>query len=234
MRDVIVFYAPETCSRVPMMSLEEAGVEYACRLVAHRAGEHKAPDYLRFNPAGKVPALVVEGRPLSENVAIVSYLAQRYPDANLLPRPDEPLEAARVTSDLAFCASVLHPLVSRLRIPAKFCNLDGTDRNVWDLAAAEMRLHFERIERRLSTQGPWWYGDAWSSIDAYINWVWFRSTDARFPVEPYPAFAGHDRRMAERPSMRRVLAREADGQRELRERGLVLEFKPVSGLAATS
>ena len=66
------------------------------------------PDYLTINPEGKVPTLVIDGRPLTEVAAILFYLAKRFPDAELLPRDD--IEAdAQALSWMSFIASTLHP-----------------------------------------------------------------------------------------------------------------------------
>ena len=71
------------------------------------------PDFLALNPEGKVPVLLVDGRPLTEVAAILFYLAKRFPDAELLPRDD--LEAeAQALSWMSFIASTLHP-----RAPAR-------------------------------------------------------------------------------------------------------------------
>lgn len=226
MSSIVVYYAPNTCARVPMIALEQAGVSFESRLIAFRAKETRTEEYLRLNPAGKVPCLIIDGVSISENVAIAGFLNRRYPEAKLLPICDTDFDRTQIISDLSFCASTLHPFVTRLRLPHYFCDLDGAQDNVWELAAKGMELHFKRIETRLSSDGPWWYGDHWSTLDSYINWVWFRVTGAGFPVDDYPNFADHDRRMAERPAVKRALAREAIGQAELKQRGLVFSPPP--------
>ena len=64
MSDYILFYAPGTCARVPMTCLEEAGVSFESRVVSFTAKEQRDTDYLKLNPAGKVPVLVEDGRAL--------------------------------------------------------------------------------------------------------------------------------------------------------------------------
>lgn len=226
MTDVVLYYAPGTCARVPMISLEEAGQDFDARVVAFLAGEHKDPEFLTFNPAGKVPALIIDGQPLSENVAIVWYLAQHFPDAKLLPMSLDPIEQAQILSDLSYCASVLHPLVTRIRLPQTFCTLPDAAQDVWNIAAAAMDFHLCRIEERLKDR-PWWYGEEWSSVDAYINWVWMRVTGAGISEAAYPNLADHDRRFLSRPAVQRALHREEAGRMELKERGLNLVFHPV-------
>src|SRR3979490_3552544 len=84
----------------------------------------RSPDYLALNPEGKVPTLVIDGRPLTEVAAILYYLAKRFPDAELLPRGD--IEAdARALAWMSFAASTLHP--------ARRHGLDHA-REVWGIA----------------------------------------------------------------------------------------------------
>ena len=74
-----------------------------------------------------------------------------------------------------------------------------------------MAVQFTFVERRLS-ESEWWYGSDWSIMDAYLNWCWFRVTGAGFDPTPFPRFATHAARIAERPSVQRALRREqADG-----------------------
>ena len=61
-------------------------------------GEHKSPEFMALNPKAKVPVLVVDGEPLTENVAIITYLSQRYPEARLMPQPKDELERLRQLS----------------------------------------------------------------------------------------------------------------------------------------
>src|SRR5258708_21237858 len=82
-------FAPDTCARVPLIALEEIGCPYRIEIVAFAKGQHRSPDYLALNPQGKVPTLIVDGRPLSENVPILSWLARAFPEAGFprLPHP---------------------------------------------------------------------------------------------------------------------------------------------------
>jgi glutathione S-transferase len=66
--------------------LQELGVEFQSVVIDLRRGEHQSPQFLAVNPAGKVPALVDGGLVLTESVAIVLYLAERFPDRGLLPQ----------------------------------------------------------------------------------------------------------------------------------------------------
>ena len=222
-----LYFAPDTCARVPLTALEEIGCDYQLEVIAFMKREHRSPDYLRLNRSGKVPTLIVDGEPLTENVAINSWLADAYPDAGLLPRA-EGLAKARQLSDLAYCASGLHPIVTRLRIPSHFCADAAAQPDVFATAEAAMRPHFEALNRRFDTS-QWWYGADWSIVDSYINWVWFRVSGTDFDTSPFPALARHDRDVQARPAVQRMLKKNADVAQSLKERGLDASFSRDKG-----
>src|SRR5204863_7208860 len=80
-----LYYAPGACSFVPHVALEAAKAEFEPKLVKLHKGEQKTPEYLALNPNGQVPVLVVDGRALTQIMAIVAYLVRQFPDAGLLP-----------------------------------------------------------------------------------------------------------------------------------------------------
>jgi len=77
-------FAPTRSIRV-RWTLQELGVDFEAITVNLGAGEHRRPEFLKLNPAGKIPLLVDGDLVLSESVAIVKYLAEKYPDRGLLP-----------------------------------------------------------------------------------------------------------------------------------------------------
>ena len=83
--EILLYYAPIACSLVPYVTLTEANVNFEVRTVNLRKEQQKSADYLKLNPKHKVPLLVVDGRPLSENVAIQIWIARNFPQAKLLP-----------------------------------------------------------------------------------------------------------------------------------------------------
>ncbi|MEP0728679.1 MAG: glutathione S-transferase N-terminal domain-containing protein, partial [Parasphingorhabdus sp.] len=77
----ILYFAPLTCARVSLTALEETGQPFETKLIAFMAGEHRSEEYLAINPSGKVPALQTESGILTQNGAILLYLAQKCPEA---------------------------------------------------------------------------------------------------------------------------------------------------------
>src|SRR4051794_678268 len=81
MTQLKLFYAPGACSLAPHIVLEETGAAYEPVHVALAKGEQRTPEYLRINPKGRVPALAEGDWALTENPAILRYLARRFPQA---------------------------------------------------------------------------------------------------------------------------------------------------------
>lgn len=224
-----LWFAPGTCARVSMIALEETGIDFDTRLIAFKRGDHRSDEFLALNPKGKVPTLEVDGEVLTENLAIVTYLSKKHPDAKLLPFGKNEMSDARILEDLAWCASGLHPIVTRLRLPQYFCDTEDGRVRVWEMAAAAMKPNFALIEQRLA-DSEWMLGRDWSVLDAYVFWVWFRVEGAGFDVSAYPNFADHARRIQQRPSVMRAGKRERQAIEWLTENDLMLDLAaPVGG-----
>lgn len=221
---IALCFAPGTCARVPLIALEEIGVPFETRLIAFIKGEHRTPDYLALNPAGKVPALMLDDGVLTQNTAILLYLARRFPEARLLPTTADPLAEAQLLARLAWFSADLHPIVTRIRMPHFFCDLDGAPARVRELGATAMAFQLAGVERDLAA-APWLLGDDWSILDAYLHWVWFRITGAGFDTTPFPAITDHARRMEQRPAVQRALARERDAEQALAAQGVAVPLR---------
>ncbi len=219
-----LYMAPGTCARVPAIALEEVGVAFEAQVIRFLKGQHKSPEYRALNPKGKVPTLVIDGEVLTETVAILAYLADRYPTAGLLPESQSTLERARQLADLSYCASTLHPIVTRIRLPQFFAG-EASAYAVWQAGCSAMQEHFAMIDARLAAQ-PWWYGDVWSVVDGYLYWVYWRVAGAGFDIAPHPNYSAHAARSEQRPAVRRALDREKAAQAILEREGLAFVPPP--------
>lgn len=218
-----LYMAPATCARVSSICLEEVGLDFEAVAVRFLTGEHKSAAYKKLNPLGKVPALVIDNKVLTENVAIILYLNEIFTDASLMPHAPSPLARAQQLADLCFCSATLHPIVTRIRMPQFFADEDAVQ-SVWEKGCQAMVEFFVYIDSRLATQS-WWYGDQWSAMDAYLYWIFWRVQGAAFDVTKYSYFMDHFNRMEQRPSVQRAWQREKRVQAELEAEGL--NFKPA-------
>jgi glutathione S-transferase len=209
-------YVPGACSRVTHVALEEVGEPFELHLIRRAAGDQHSDQYRAINPKGKVPALEIDGRVVTENPAIQTYLNRRFPAAGLLPeeRSDEGLEALQL---MCWFASGIHPLIPRIRKPEQFCDVPGTAGRVRELAARDAHQAFQALEQRLGDQ-PWLFLD-WTIVDMYLDWCWFRANESGLDGSPYRRLAEHSARLRQRPSVQRALATEERALQQLVDAG---------------
>ncbi|WP_420863997.1 glutathione S-transferase family protein [Algirhabdus cladophorae] len=221
--DLELFVAPGSCARVPTIALEEIGVKFDTTLVRTAIGQQKSAEFLAVNPKGKVPVLVVNGVPLTENVAILSWLNKSYPDAGLLPSVTNDFDAAQQISDLAFFSGTVHPHVTRVAMPMKFIEDAKLSFDiVRSKGTSDMNVVMGMINDRLADR-PWWYGDDWSIVDGYLFWTWWRICVVGYPQDAFPHLKDHALRIAQRPSVMRALQREARNIEILKSEGIYKE-----------
>ncbi|WP_137165406.1 glutathione S-transferase family protein [Salinimonas lutimaris] len=220
MSKIVLYMSPGSCARVSCIALEELGLEFETRVIRFMTGEHKSPEFKQKNPKGKVPALVYNNQTLSENVAIITFLNQIH--GQLLPSTNDPMVSANQIADLCFCSATLHPLVTRIRMPAFFAGEDNA-KAVQDKAFDAMDEFFALIDKRLEGQ-QWWYKDQWSAMDAYLYWCFWRVQGAGYHVEKFPHYCAHAQRLEQRPAVQRAIARDNEASSQLESEGLL--FKP--------
>ena len=93
---LILYFAPGASSLAVHIALHEIGAAFEGKPMSFRQNDMRAPEVFALNPEGKVPTLVVDGRPLTEVAAILYYSPRRFPDAGLLPRDDIEAEAQKL------------------------------------------------------------------------------------------------------------------------------------------
>ncbi|WP_299726583.1 glutathione S-transferase family protein [uncultured Tateyamaria sp.] len=203
-----LFVAPNTCARVATIALEEIGAPFETSLIRTAANQQNSPEFLKLNPKGKVPTLLVDGEPLTENVAILSWLAATFPDAHLMPDASDALDQTRQTADLAFFAGTVHPTVTRIAMPMKMIpDAAQSFEIVRPKGIEDMNKIMTMVEVRLDN-GPWWYGDTWSIVDGYLYWVWGRITGVGYDGSAFPKIRRHFDLNNARPAVQRAMARE--------------------------
>jgi glutathione S-transferase len=209
MTDTILYYGFETCARVTMTALEQIGVAYTATRIDLAAAEQRSPEYLSINPNAEVPALLIHGRTLTQNAAILHYLNAIYPSARLLPSDSQHIGLNEPLEDLLWCATTLHTLRRQVLNPARFTV--GSLDEVRAKGLEGWTKVLPRIEQRLSAR-TWWYGAEWSVIDVYINWAVSGLLAGKLDVANRPALLRHEQQLAAHPASARALLRERNGQ----------------------
>ena len=203
---IVLYYAPLTCSLVPFITLTEAGADFEVHAMDHRKRERFSPEYLKLNPNHKVPALVVDGRPLSENVAIAVWIADNFPAAKLLP--EEPWQRTKAISVLSWCATGMHPHISRANTPSKYCDGDEAAQSVGKYAAEFVYENFRVADDML--KGREFFFDHFTAGDPYFFWCFRRSAQLGLELSEFPNCAAHFERMLKRESVEKLVAFETE------------------------
>lgn len=179
-----LYWAPGACSFVPHVGLEAARAEFEPKMVKLHKGEHRTPAYLAMNPNGQVPVLLVDGRPLTQIVAICDYLDRRFPDAGLLPR--EPWERSQALSQLAWMNSTVHTTATRFFFPERYAESEAARAEVRKRATEDFRGYLERIQNTLS-RASFWLRDAY--LFTLLRWGGFAGIDTKSSLPGYYEYA---------------------------------------------
>jgi glutathione S-transferase len=200
--EIVLYYAPSACSLVPYVTLTEAGASFSVRTLDLRKEQQRSADYLALNPKHKVPLLVVDGRPLTENVAIQIFIAHTFPHARILPA--DPWQELRAISILAWCASGIHPFLSRVNSTQKVCDLPGAADSVRKLATGFLFEACEIADEML--EGREYFFDHFTAADAHFFWCMRRAAELKVDLSKFASCAAHFERMKARPSVQKLLA----------------------------
>lgn len=200
-----LYGCPHACSLVSHIALERTREVFAYAHVDLFANAQRSPSFLALNPRGRIPVLAASDMVLTETSAILIWLAQRYPQAGILPSLST-TSGARIISDLSWFASGVHPALTRLMVPGRFAIGESCITSVRDAARDALVTEFSLIDSRLRTR-RWWL-EEWSGMDAYLFWLWARSGEGPIELAPYTNWARHTSRMMERPEVERALDRE--------------------------
>ncbi|HET8552663.1 MAG TPA: glutathione S-transferase N-terminal domain-containing protein [Gammaproteobacteria bacterium] len=157
-----LYYMPGACSLADHITLEWIGKPYETHKVA--GDELKSPEYLRINPAGAVPALEHNGLVLTENSAILNYLADKHPEATL-GGDGTPEGRAVVNRWLGFVNSDMHPAFKPLFGGTAYLDDDAAEQTRTK-AKHVLRKHFEIINTQL--EGRDWLAGERSIADPYL------------------------------------------------------------------
>ncbi|MCW6507211.1 glutathione S-transferase family protein [Lichenifustis flavocetrariae] len=203
-----LFYSPGACSLAPHIALEETGEPFEPVLVDTKTGVHREPPYLRINPKARVPALAIGDWVLTENPALLQFIARSYPDAGLWP---EDLRAqAKAMEWLAWIASTVHVAYAHVRRAERYATSEAALADVRAKGLDASRDLWRAIERQVGA-GPWVLGERYTVVDAYlfVFWLWGQGPALQLPMAEFcPAWTAQARAMGKRPAVQRALARE--------------------------
>jgi len=147
------------------MALEESGAPYTLKFVDMGKGEHKSPEYLKMNPNGKVPTLLIDNkRIMFETAAIAMYIADRHPQSGLAPAADDPARVPYMQWLLHISNSV-QPYYFMFYYPERHTGDPAAHEAIKKQATSMIGEAWARIDAALAKNGPYLAGDRFSAAD---------------------------------------------------------------------
>lgn len=202
-----LFYSPGACSFAAHVVLEEVGAAYELVSVPVADRSNWKPEYLAVNPRGYVPALAADDWVMTENTAIMLFLAGRAPGANLLPK--DPKALAKALEWAVWQTNTAHTAFATLWRSERFLERKEDFGPLRETAILRIRKHQSEIEAWLK-EHAFAAGDVFSIGDPMFlvlyRWGW-RAGEAMNETT-FPYWTAYVKRMIERPAVKRALEQE--------------------------
>ena len=201
-----LYYAPDTCALASHIALEEAGAEYASVRIDFAREEQRSQNYLAINPKGRVPAMVTDRGILTETPAMLAFIAQSFPRADLAPLGD-PFAFAQVQAFNSYLCSTVHVAHAHRMRGHRWADDAAAIAEMHRKVPQSVGACYELIEREMLNE-PWVMGEDYTICDPYLftlaQWM---EADGVDPAR-LPKLSDHRRRVSERPAVRKAIAQE--------------------------
>ncbi|MEI9942098.1 MAG: glutathione S-transferase family protein [Pseudomonadota bacterium] len=203
---IILYSSPSTASLVVHWLLIELGLPHEVRNLDLEAKEQKSPEYLKLNPAGVVPTLVLDGQVICEAAAIVMHLADLHADAGFAPAPGSPARA-QYYQWMFFLANTLQPAYRAWFYPTEPAG-EVCVHATMEHARGHIEAGWERVATFLATNGPYLLGARVSTADFLMTMLMRWSRNMPKPTDTWPVLREYAASMKARPSFKEVCARQ--------------------------
>lgn len=200
-----LFYAPGACSLASHIALEEAGASYEAVRMNTKGGDQRKPDYLALNPKGRVPTLVTDHGVLTETPAILAYVAQAFPQADLAPA--DPWAFAQMQAFNSYLCSTVHVAHAHKHRGYRWARQENSFADMTAKVVENETECFRLIQDSL-LKGPWVMGEQYTVADGYLFTIAGWLEEDRVDLGLFPAVVAHMDRMRARPAVGKVLAEE--------------------------
>ena len=205
-----LYFAPGACSFVPHTLLETARAPFEAVMVKLYKGEHHSPEYKAINPRSQVPVLVDGNQVITQIVAIVSHLYDRFPQLGFIAR--EPQARSRMLETLAWMNNTVHPTFTHVFMPHKFAESDAAKAEIKSFNTRLYQGHLAElntlVEQAAGVGQAYLAGDGFGPLDAYaltlVRWGGMVGIDP----EAFPASWALVQRIAQLPAVARAIERE--------------------------
>ena len=199
-----LFAAAGTCSLATAIALEEAGADYDLVKLNFAAGEQRGAEFLALNPKGRVPALLTDQGLITENVALLAFIAQSFPARNLAP--SNLVQFAQMQAFNSYLSSTVHVNHAHNRRGYRWSDDAAVIEALRVKVPQNMNECYAMIENTMF-KSPWVMGEQFTVADGYLYTIdtWLKNDGVE--LRDYPTLFAHFNRMNERPAVKRALER---------------------------
>lgn len=195
-----LYYGKGGASLAIHAALREIGVPYELVAVDLEAGQQRSEEYLRLNPDGRVPVMIVDGQPLREAAALMMILADRHPYSGLAPAPGS-LVRAEWTELIVWMANSLGANFRLWFYPG---DIKAEGEAVSAALRKKIETAFAALDARLAAGGPYLLGEQFSGADLMLTMYMRWSRNMPRPATGWPALQRYADMMRARPCWRHV------------------------------
>lgn len=204
-----LYFSPGACSFVPHCLLQLSGAAFEPHMVKLHKGEQNGEEYKAINPRGQVPVLVDEGQVITQILAIILYLDQKFPEAHYLPTA--PVARAKAIETLAWMNNTVHPTFTHVFMPQKFCDAPDVQAQLKTFNTQTYKSlmgELQDIVVRNSNTTGWLSGEQVGPLDAYALTLTRWGSIAGINPTSYTALWSHVQKVAAHPAIAVVIERE--------------------------
>ena len=201
-----LYVMPGACSLASHIALVWAGASYEVSVLSHADAGGDA--YRAVNPKGAVPALVLDdGAVITESLAVLEYIADSHPNAQLGSGPGNMLQRARLNEVLADLVSDVHKAWGPVFVPNRYVSQRANEDDAKQAAFGHLDKQYKRLDRAMQGR-TWMLFDRRTVADAYLYVMCRWKDNTPTPLSAYPALAAFKARLDADPGVQRALQEE--------------------------
>ena len=185
-------YSPFSCSFAVRIALEKIGASYELEKVDVRENTQHTEEFLSLNHRGKVPVLQEGDQLIDQGAAILLYLADKYPESDMIPPINDPLRP-HALSILFYMSNTAHPTMGMAFYPDRYSHGDAQDvLNRTLERIKELLTEFEQLvdQKQYLTDDKPYVADYY--LATFLNWL----IPFQISLDPYPSLKAYKQRMS--------------------------------------
>jgi glutathione S-transferase len=201
-----LYYSPGAASLVVHWLLIELDLPHELILVDTQNKQQKSAEYLKLNPNGLIPTLIIDGKSVYESPALIMHLADLKPEAKLAP----PIGTLARAEYYQWLLNLVNPLQSAMRFWWYPNEAAGEENKEATLEATRDRVEkiWDRLDAHLEVNGPYLQGHDVSAADFMLTMLMRWTRNMPKPATEWPHLLAHAIRMKSRPSFKILYERE--------------------------